>query len=182
MTSSARNAHDSRKRATIRYFLDAVDREVYLSPNQRERLEKSFNSHWEPTWTLYLDNHLYGNRYYPMTVDAHVVPLLTDAQKKVWAGVQKVGAYWGFAGVLGGFTNDPDGLEIELGQPARKDQDRNAMIGIMKMQPGIQPPGGAIIIHEIGPDIEVQGKVVGVRKGGPKQIRPPAKKGEKAKD
>ena len=125
---------ENRKRMTIRYFVDAIDRELYLSPDQRDRLEASFKSNWESTWTLYLENHLYGNRYYPMTIDTLVTPILTDAQKKVWQGVQKVGVYWGFAGMLGGFANDPDGLEIELGEPARKDQDQNQMIGVMKMQ------------------------------------------------
>ena len=124
---------ENRKRMTIRYFVDAIDRELYLSPDQRERLETAFKSNWESTWTLYLENHLYGNRYYPMTIDTLVTPILSDAQKKVWQGVQKVGVYWGFAGMLGGFANDPDGLEIELGEPARKDQNQNQMIGVMKM-------------------------------------------------
>ena len=91
-------------------------------------------SNWESSWALYLENHLYGNRYYPMTIDPLVTPVLSDAQKKVWQGVQKVGVYWGFAGMLGGFANDPDGLEVELGEPARQDQNQNQMIGVMKMQ------------------------------------------------
>ena len=33
----------NRKRMTIRYFVDAIDREIYLSPGQRERLEDAFN-------------------------------------------------------------------------------------------------------------------------------------------
>ena len=119
----------NRKRMTIRYFVDAIDREIYLSPDQRERLEASFQANWESTWALYLENHLYGNRYYPMTIDALVVPILSNAQRKVWAGVQKVGAYWGFAGMLGGFTNDPDGLEIELGEQVGNNQNPNQVNG-----------------------------------------------------
>ena len=41
---------DNRKRMTIRYFVDAIDRELYLSPVQRSRIKDLFESHWEPTW------------------------------------------------------------------------------------------------------------------------------------
>ena len=68
---------------------------------------------------MYLENHLFGNKYYPMTIDPLVTPMLSDAQKKVWGGVQKVGVYWGFGGMLAGFANDGDGLEVELGEPAK---------------------------------------------------------------
>jgi hypothetical protein len=172
---------DNRKRMTIRYFIDAIDREIYLSPDQRERLEDSFNSNWESTWGLYLENHLYGNRYYPMTIDTLVTPILSDAQKKVWQGVQKVGAYWGFAGMLGGFTNDPDGLEIELGEPARKDQNQNHMKGAMKMQ--IEAAGVEVFTGEVGPGVDRKKMMGGMRKGGPKQaVRAAEKTVEKAKD
>jgi hypothetical protein len=170
----------NRKRMTIRYFLDAIDREIYLSPGQRERLETTFNSNWESNWALYLENHLYGNRYYPMTIDALVTPILSDAQKKVWQGVQKVGAYWGFAGMLGGFTNDPDGLEIELGEPARKDQNQRQMIPVMKMQGAMRE----VIIRDevVGGPIQKK-DVRAVRRGGPKQVDGiPEKKPKKAKD
>jgi hypothetical protein len=173
---------ENRKRMTIRYFIDAIDREIYLSPDQRQRLEASLNSSWDSTWALYLENHLYGNRYYPMTIDTLVTPVLSDAQKKVWQGVQKVGAYWGFAGMLGGFTNDPDGLEVELGEPARKDQGRNQMRDVMQKQVDIQAGDG--FIRQVGPGIEIRKKMVlGVRKGGPKQVdRAPEKAAEKTKD
>ncbi len=110
---------ENRKRTTIRYFVDAIDRELYLSPRQCEQLAAGLNDSWDPAWTMYLENHLFGNKYYPITIDPLVTPLLSDAQKRVWGGVQKVGVYWGFAGMLAGFVNDADGLEIELGEPVR---------------------------------------------------------------
>jgi hypothetical protein len=110
---------ENRKRATIRYFVDAIDRELYLTPDQCSQLEVSLKEKWDAAWTLYLENHLFGNKYYPMTIDPVVAPILTDAQKRVWGGVQKVGIYWGFGGMLAGFANDGDGLEIELGEPVK---------------------------------------------------------------
>ncbi len=125
---------ENRKRMTIRYMVDAIDRELYLSPEQRDRIEDSLKTKWDSNWTLYLENHLYGNRFYPMTIDGLVTPVLSEAQKKVWQGVQKVGVYWGFAGMLGGFANDIDGLEVELGEPVNARPDQNQMRGMMKMQ------------------------------------------------
>jgi hypothetical protein len=181
---------ENRKRITIRYFVDAIDREIYLSPEQRDRLESTFEANWESTWGLYLENHLYGNRYFPMTIDRLVTPVLSDAQKKVWQGVQKVGAYWGFAAMLGGFANDPDSLEIELGEPGRRAQNRNQAFDAMPMQfqeffDGDAIIQGDVIIHQgVAPAVRVQRKMAGgVRKGGPKQIGPAAEERvEKAKD
>ena len=84
-----------------------------------------------------------------MTIDPLVTPVLSDAQKKVWRGLQKVGVYWGFAGMLGGFANDGDALEVELGGPARAEQIINGinvqmyekMQPQVKMQPDAPPPG-----------------------------------------
>ncbi len=131
---------ENRKSATIRYFVDAIDRELYLTPEQCDRLEAALKDQWDSGWTMYLENHLFGNRYYPMTIDPIVTPLLSDAQRKVWGGVPKVGVYWGFSGMLAGFANDMDGLEVELGEPARRGQGANAGMGaMMKMQvPAVQ--------------------------------------------
>ena len=125
---------ENRKSTTIRYFVDAIDRELYLSPRQCEQLAALLKQNWEPAWSMYLENHLFGNKYYPITIDPLVTPLLSDAQKKVWGGVQKVGVYWGFAGMLAGFVNDRDGLEIELGEPARPDQVAKKGVGAAKVR------------------------------------------------
>jgi hypothetical protein len=120
---------ENRKRATVRYFVDAIDRELYFTPAQCEQLASALKDNWDITWTMYLENHLFGNKYYPVTIDPLVTPLLTEAQKRVWGGVQKVGVYWGFAGMLAGFVNDPDGLEVELGEPARPGQEPIQRLG-----------------------------------------------------
>ncbi len=125
---------ENRKRTTIRYFVDAIDREIYLSPRQCEQLAAGLSENWDPAWTMYLENHLFGNKYYPITIDPLVMPLLSDAQKKVWGGVQKVGVYWGFAGMLAGFVNDADGLEVELGEPVRTDQAAKKGFGAAKVR------------------------------------------------
>ena len=142
---------ENRKRMTIRYFVDAIDRELYLSALQRTQIKDAFESNWEPTWALYLENHLYGNRYYPMTIDPLVTPVLSNAQKKVWQGVQKVGVYWGFAGMLGGFANDGDALEVELGGPARAEQINNGLNMQIQIQAPMPAVRGRIVIQPVPP-------------------------------
>jgi len=106
----------SRKQSAIRYLVDSLDRELYLSDQQREKLTDALSFHWHDRWYLYLEYVLNGNPFYPLGVDPIVTPLLTDAQKKVWQGFQKMDGFWGFGGIFGGFMNDNDALEEELGE------------------------------------------------------------------
>jgi hypothetical protein len=174
---------ENRKRATICYLVDAIDRELYLSREQCERLEASLTEHWDGGWALYLENHLFGNKYYPMAIDPLVTPLLSDAQRKVWGGVAKVGVYWGFAGMLAGFANDADGLEVELGEPARP-QEPNARMGVMmKMQVPV-PAIHGVIIEAREPVRDAPVKAAAKKKAaaaGPtvKQLKPAAVDGQK---
>ncbi len=158
---------ENRKHATIRYLVDAIDRELYLTSEQCDRLEAAFKEHWENAWTMYLENHLFGNKHYPTTIDPLVTPLLSDAQRKVWAGVPKVGIYWGFAGMLAGFANDVDGLEVELGEPARRGEEPNARMGVMKMQ--VQAVQGMIIESKVGVQVVAPAKKAGKKKAGAAQ-------------
>jgi hypothetical protein len=142
-----RKRDENRKHTTIRYFVDAIDRDLFLTPEQCKRLEDLLKEKWDAAWTMYLENHLFGNKYYPMTIEPVVTPILTDAQKQVWQGVQKVGIFWGFGGnILAGFANDGDGLEVELGEPLRQQQEANGMIpgmNMMRVNGPIGEPAGA---------------------------------------
>ena len=110
-----------------------------------------------------------------MTIDEVVTPVLTEAQKKAWQGVQKVGIYWGFAGMLGGFANDADGLEIELGEPVRKERNVNGVIGGLQMEMQIQA-GGAVMKN-------ARTIIVRKQEAAPKPAaREEQKKAEKTKD
>jgi hypothetical protein len=117
----------SRKQAGLRYLVESLDRDLYLSDPQRRKLAESLSAHWDDGWSIYLEYVLYGNQFYPMGIDPHLTPILTDVQKKVWQGFQRVGGFWGFGGLQGGFMNDHDGLEEELGE-TRKVDPRNAEV------------------------------------------------------
>jgi len=117
----------SRKPIALLYLMDALDRELFLTDQQRATLTASLSAHWNDGWSMYLEYVLYGNQFYPMDIDPLVAPVLTDTQKKVWQGFQRVRVGWGFGGMFGGFTNDQDALEEELGE-VRKAEPANPAI------------------------------------------------------
>ena len=106
----------NRKQSAVRFLIDAIDRDLYLSGPQRSKLNESLLSHWEESWSMSLEYLLYGNQFYPVGIDPFVTPFLDATQKRIWQGTQKVGGIGGVGGVLGGFNSDTDALEVELGE------------------------------------------------------------------
>jgi hypothetical protein len=106
----------NRRRSALNYVVDAIDRDLYLSDQQRVKLTEALRSTWDDSWCKNLEYVLYGNQFFPVGIDAYLIPLLDDTQKRVWQGTQKVGFMSNFGGVLGNFINDNDALEEELGQ------------------------------------------------------------------
>jgi hypothetical protein len=117
--AEAQKRSANRKRAAIGFIINAIDRELYLSDDQRARLNESLSSHWDERWVLYVDYLMHGNQIYPQELVPYVMPILSDAQKRSWQGVQKGDIMFGFGGIWGGFVNDHDELEAELGAPPK---------------------------------------------------------------
>ncbi len=106
----------ARKEIGLKYLLEALDRDLYLSDQQREKVAESLAVHWDDGWGMYLEYVLQGNQFYPMAIDPYVSPILNEHQQKVWQSTQRVSGFWGFGAMLGGFMNDDDALEEELGE------------------------------------------------------------------
>jgi hypothetical protein len=136
-----RNAN--RRQSALHYLVDAIDRDLYLSDQQRAKLTESLASHWDDSWCASLEHVLYGNQFYPMGIDAYVTPYLDDTQKRVWQGTQKVGTQWGFGGVMGNFMNDNDGLEEELGVEKKIDPIQEVEVAVPAF-PGQLPAVGVL--------------------------------------
>ncbi|MFI5459486.1 MAG: hypothetical protein ACHRXM_29015 [Isosphaerales bacterium] len=115
----------NRKQVAVRYFVDALDRDLYLSDVQRATLTDSLSAHWDDGWNVYLEYLLQGNHFYPFNIDHLVLPILSEAQKTAWQGSQKVNLDSVFGGILGPFAQDNDALEEELGE-VKKADPRNA--------------------------------------------------------
>jgi hypothetical protein len=116
------------KESAVRFLVDAIDREVYLSDDQRLKLTESLLAHWDPSWNSSLEYVLYGNRFFPAGVDPYVTPYLDLTQKKIWAGVQRVGAVGGAFAMLGSFMNDPDALGPELGEDKKASTEKDSPV------------------------------------------------------
>jgi hypothetical protein len=113
------------KEVGVRFLVDAIDRELLLSPKQRDQLVATLGPKWEEGWSTYLEYVMYGNQFFPQEVDRLVTPVLDDTQKKVWQGTQKVSGLWGFGGIWGN-QNGQDPLQELLDEgkekPAAKHQ------------------------------------------------------------
>jgi hypothetical protein len=116
------------KDSAVRFLVDAIDREVYLSDDQRLKLTESLLAHWDPSWNSTLEYVLYGNRFFAAGVDPYVTPYLDSTQKKIWAGVQRVGAVGGAFAMLGSFMNDPDALGPELGEDKKASTKKDSPV------------------------------------------------------
>ena len=45
----------SRKQIAVHYLVEALDRDLYLSDQQRTRLTESLSSQWDDSWYIYLE-------------------------------------------------------------------------------------------------------------------------------
>jgi hypothetical protein len=118
----------NRKQCAVRFLVDAIDRDLYLSGSQRLKLTESLFSHWDHGWSMCLEYLLYGNQFYPVGIDPYLTPFLDATQKKIWQAAQKIGGIGGIGGVFGGFMNDNDALEVELGEARKAEQGKIAPI------------------------------------------------------
>jgi hypothetical protein len=109
----------SRKPIAIRFLVSAIDRELYLTDRQRALLTESFTAHWDDAWNIYLDYMLQGNSFYPANIDSVVSPILSEMQRKLWQGSQRVNVTPVFGGQLGRFGQDTDALEEERGEVSK---------------------------------------------------------------
>ncbi len=138
---------ESQKKHGVAYLVDALDRELVLSDQQRAAIAESLAAHWDDSWVISLDYALYGNRFFPIGIDPYVTNQLSDNQKKVWQSVQRVGGFWNFGTQMSAFTNDGDALEEELGEPAG---------GPSVEANGLVPPLGDVLIQVQARRIEAE--------------------------
>jgi len=84
------------KDAAIKTAVAQVDTALFLNEEQREKIVKALSANWQDGWEQWLMLWQYSGQYYPQIPDQHVTPHLTDEQKTVWRGLQKVNfSSWG---------------------------------------------------------------------------------------
>ncbi len=84
------------KQAAIATAVAQVDTALFLNEEQREKIVQALTANWQDGWEQWLMLWQYSGQYYPQIPDQHVTPHLTDEQKTVWRGLQKVNfSSWG---------------------------------------------------------------------------------------
>jgi hypothetical protein len=76
------------KQAVLSNLVDRIDRLLFLSPEQRDKLGKMLADNWKDSWNQ-TQIIMYRADYFPKMPDDEIVPILTDTQKVIWGGVRK---------------------------------------------------------------------------------------------
>ena len=84
------------KRTAIQALVTKLDAHLILSSDQREMVAEALAKKWDNGWNSQQAYFNLEYPYFPMIPDQGMIPLLSDAQKKVWAGTQKVNINSGF--------------------------------------------------------------------------------------
>ena len=96
--SDARTAQH--KRAGILSVVSRLDGILCLTADQREKVTAALVSNCQNQCENWLAMHQFGDQYFPLIPDQYVVGHLTNEQKSVWQGLQKIefGSYFGAQG------------------------------------------------------------------------------------
>jgi hypothetical protein len=78
------------KQATIASVVSQIDGALLFSEEQRELIAAALDKHWQDDWERWLQMWRYSDRYYPTIPEQHLTPHLSEEQKAVWRGLQKV--------------------------------------------------------------------------------------------
>jgi hypothetical protein len=107
--------NDFRVHAAIENIVAQMDEKLDLAPEQRRAIIASLRENWKPEWTPPLQLFVQMSQYTPSVPDEHVMPHLTEEQRVVWQGVQKISARGTDAGlnaVFGGNVMPIDDIDL----------------------------------------------------------------------
>lgn len=150
----------SRKQLAVRNLVARLDRDLVLSPDQRDKIAESLGAHWDDSWCQSIEMFMYDYQFLPPIPDQYVAPFLNDPQKGIWRGIQKVYGFWGGFGMMGGIMVD-DPLEDEELKAARLEAARG------DPNPAANQPMGGVMLKAM---------VVEVAPAATKAARPASRK------
>jgi hypothetical protein len=116
----------SRKQAALNFLLDVMQRDLFLSKKQQEKLRESLSSHWDETWYLPVEYVLYGNQMYPTDMGQYLLPVLNEGQMRIWQRFQKVQGMWGLGNITIRADGEHDDLFADLGLVEKPQPKQNA--------------------------------------------------------
>lgn len=78
------------RQAVIDNVIAKMDEHMDLSVEQRAKLTKTLLARWDENWAPPLDSFVHMGEYMPSIPDEYVAPHLSDEQKQIWNGLQKI--------------------------------------------------------------------------------------------
>jgi hypothetical protein len=98
------------KRVSVDNLVTKIDKELILSPEQREKITKSLNEHWDDKWARQVEMFMHGMDMWPNVPDQWIRPHLTATQQVAWGRIAKHhgNVFFGGMGVNGQVIDDID--------------------------------------------------------------------------
>ncbi len=98
------------REATMLNLVANLDKLLILSTEQREKLCESLLTNWDERTYPTLENLVTYEAYYPLIPDQHLNSILTEDQRKIWRGAQKLnfGSIRNFNVVMNGVQEEED--------------------------------------------------------------------------
>jgi hypothetical protein len=129
----------ARKRLALRNLVARLDHDLFLSPDQRDKISDSLSTRWDDSWVQSIQMFMNNNNYLPQIPDPCVAPFLNDSQVKIWKTIPKYQVFFGGFEFMGGVMMNNDPLEDEELREARlaaeaKEPRQAPMMDMMKAQ------------------------------------------------
>jgi hypothetical protein len=120
------------KKVSVDNLVARIDKEVNLSPEQREKITKSLIEHWDKSWAPQLEMFMNGMDMVPNVPAQWIRPHLSAVQQAAWNRVNKQTGHM-FLGGMGNEGQVIDDIDLhEDEEKPRADADQN--------------PGAAVLI------------------------------------
>jgi hypothetical protein len=131
---------ESKKRAEIARkvavdnLVTRIDKELILSPEQREKLTQSLTEHWDKNWAPQLEMFMHGMDMWPNVPNQWIRPHLTAAQHVAWGRLNKNHGHVFFGG-MGGEGQVIDDIDLKEGQEQPKDAAKEKQAAAVLFEP-----------------------------------------------
>jgi len=125
------------KRIAVENLVSRIDKELILSPEQREKLTQSLTEHWDNKWAPQLEMFMHGMDMWPNVPDQWIRPHLTAAQQVAWGRLNKNNGhiFMGGMGVDGQVIDDIDLKEGQEKQKGAKDAAKEKQAAVLTLEP-----------------------------------------------
>ncbi len=104
------------QRMAVAGLVTRIDKELILSGDQRDKLTKSLEEHWDKSWTPQMEMIMHGMEMWPAVPDKWIIPHLSAAQQAAWSRITKQSGnmFFGGIGIAGGEVIDD--IDLKEGQ------------------------------------------------------------------